>query len=116
MDNVNTSNVTLESCTGKFEEFNFPTSVREFTYFLLAFCFSTSNVNFFLFLSTVYEKISGNRYCNILSFIYQYAAFCNMTFDGYLCWPPTIANNTASLGCPHGVRGLDPTSKKLFFN
>ncbi|XP_026759369.3 PDF receptor-like [Galleria mellonella] len=27
-------------------------------------------------------------------------AYCNATFDGYLCWPPTPAGTTASQNCP----------------
>ncbi|XP_008472636.1 PDF receptor [Diaphorina citri] len=34
--------------------------------------------------------------------------FCNWTWDGVYCWPPTRANSTIELPCPAG-KGLDPT-------
>ncbi|XP_031635133.1 PDF receptor isoform X2 [Contarinia nasturtii] len=35
--------------------------------------------------------------------------YCNFTFDGFLCWPPTLANATVQQQCPQ-CNGLDVTS------
>ncbi|KAF1761614.1 hypothetical protein GCK72_009870 [Caenorhabditis remanei] len=33
--------------------------------------------------------------------------WCNATYDTVLCWPPTPANSSVTLQCPH-MKGLDP--------
>lgn len=38
---------------------------------------------------------------------YTDGTFCNWTWDGIYCWPPTAANATVELPCPSG-KGLDP--------
>lgn len=48
---------------------------------------------------------------SILTFIFVVGAFCNWTWDGFLCWPPTPGGVLAHLHCPAGWHGVDTQSK-----
>lgn len=38
---------------------------------------------------------------------------CPVTFDGWSCWPTTLASTSAYVPCPFWIEGFDPKSKYL---
>ena len=39
-------------------------------------------------------------------FFFDLIGFCNATWDGFLCWPLTPADQVASQLCPENVKGI----------
>nr|AWT50663.1 neuropeptide receptor [Diaphorina citri] len=59
-------------------------------------------------LTTGAPLTEQNCNSNFATFNFTEGTFCNWTWDGVYCWPPTRANSTIELPCPVG-KGLDPT-------
>lgn len=37
--------------------------------------------------------------------------YCKGTWDGWACWPDTLAGSSAQALCPEFITGFDPTRK-----
>lgn len=49
-------------------------------------------------------------------FSFAQGKYCPGTWDGWLCWPDTIAGTSAYAPCPEFVTGFDPLRKyRIFF-
>ncbi|XP_055915741.1 calcitonin gene-related peptide type 1 receptor [Eupeodes corollae] len=66
-------------------------------FFLASSAGSAYNESYTLFEGTS-ENFTSNDYNQ---------TFCPLTFDGYLCWPPTLAGTVQSLNCPDFVEGFN---------
>ncbi|XP_072037670.1 corticotropin-releasing factor receptor 2-like isoform X2 [Amphiura filiformis] len=51
----------------------------------------------------ILESFCKNRYLNLTMMLQQSAsdAYCNTTYDGFVCWPPTKEEDNVSLPCPY---------------